>query len=74
MNDASRQNKAAWEFDAYAFWCRHNGPPDAFAAVITADPRAALRRFDEHPAWDDPSLPGEFTLPADFPAAERTNL
>lgn len=24
-----------------------------------------LRRFDEHPAWTDPKLPGEFTLTAD---------
>ncbi|MBR4081684.1 MAG: class I SAM-dependent methyltransferase [Clostridia bacterium] len=45
MNDASRQNKAAWEYDAYAFWCRHNGSPGDFAARIAADPRAALRRF-----------------------------
>ncbi|MBQ7850954.1 MAG: class I SAM-dependent methyltransferase [Clostridia bacterium] len=26
-----------------------------------------LRRFDEHPAWDDPTLPGEFTLAAEKP-------
>lgn len=24
-----------------------------------------LKRFDEHPAWDNPDVPGEFTITAD---------
>lgn len=37
--------------------------------IINAVPEAGLliRRFDEHPAWTDSRLPGEFTLLADKP-------
>ena len=45
MIDASRQNKAAWEYDAYAFWRRHNGAPEELAAAIAADPVKALRKY-----------------------------
>ena len=45
MNDASRQHKLAWEYDAYAFWCRHNGTPAELAARIAENPTAALRRY-----------------------------
>lgn len=45
MNEASRINKAAWEFDAYAFWCRHYGQPEKLAQEIAADPAAALHRY-----------------------------
>lgn len=44
MIDYSMQNKAAWEYDAYAFWCSHNGSPNVFAAKLKADPLGALRR------------------------------
>lgn len=45
MNDASRINKAAWEYDAYAFWLRHNGPPEELAGKLTADPLRGLKRY-----------------------------
>ena len=45
MIDASRQNKAAWEYDAYDFWRRHNGAPEELAAAIAANPVKALRKY-----------------------------
>ena len=51
MNDASRINKVAWEYDAYAFWIRHNGPPEELAAKLTADPMRGLKRYAGY--WGD---------------------
>lgn len=45
MDPISRQHKAAWEFDAYAFWCRHNGTPSERAAQDKAAPLTMLRKF-----------------------------
>ena len=45
MKDYSRQNKTAWEYDAYAFWVRHEGAPAEQAKKLTADPRKMLRRY-----------------------------
>lgn len=43
MNDASRQNKQAWEYNAYEFWVRQSGTPQEKARQILADPRRQLR-------------------------------
>lgn len=40
----SYQNKKAWEFNAYDFWCQHYGTPAVLAEKLIADPRKALRR------------------------------
>lgn len=45
MIDYSAQNKKAWEYDAYEFWCRHTGSPAELAAKLSADPLGSLRRF-----------------------------
>lgn len=45
MNDYSSVNKAAWEYDAYAFWLKHNGRPEELAAKLTADPMRGLKRY-----------------------------
>ena len=45
MNEAGRINKAAWEYDAYAFWLQHNGRPEELAAKIVSDPMRGLRRY-----------------------------
>lgn len=45
MNDCSRQHKAAWEFDAYGFWLKHAGTPQARAKRSVADPVAQLGRY-----------------------------
>lgn len=50
MIESSIQNKIAWEYDAYDFWCRHNGAPAEFAATLIADPHRAIRR---HAAYFD---------------------
>ena len=45
MNDYVAQNKQAWEYNAYDFWCSHNGLPAELAAKLAADPRQALKHF-----------------------------
>lgn len=44
MIEASAQNKKAWEYNAYDFWCSHNGIPAALAEQLKADPIKALKR------------------------------
>lgn len=43
MNESSKQNKNAWEFNAYDFWVRHTGQPQDVARRILADPVRSLR-------------------------------
>jgi 2-polyprenyl-3-methyl-5-hydroxy-6-metoxy-1,4-benzoquinol methylase len=45
MNDYVAQNKKAWEYNAYNFWCSHNGTPAELAAKLVADPKRALKHF-----------------------------
>ena len=45
MRDYSRQNKTAWEYDAYAFWVRTSGTPSERAEKDVADPKGMLRRY-----------------------------
>ena len=45
MKDYSSINKAAWEYDAYAFWRQHVGDPAEAAGKIAADPMRPLRRY-----------------------------
>ncbi|MBQ4580726.1 MAG: class I SAM-dependent methyltransferase [Clostridia bacterium] len=45
MIDYSAQNKIAWEYDVYDFWCNHTGSPAELAARLKADPLGSLRRF-----------------------------
>ena len=45
MKEYSRQNKAAWEFDAYDFWVRQSGTPQERAAEDKADPVRMLRKY-----------------------------
>ncbi|MBQ2952978.1 MAG: class I SAM-dependent methyltransferase [Clostridia bacterium] len=45
MADHVQQNRAAWEYDAYAFWLRHNGEPQELAAKLVADPMRGLKRY-----------------------------
>ena len=43
MIESSRQNKKAWEFNAYEFWLREAGMPGELAQRILADPVRVLR-------------------------------
>ena len=45
MIDYSIQNKKAWEYNAYDFWCRESGVPSERAKKILADPVGALKRY-----------------------------
>lgn len=38
MNDAGRQHKRAWEYDAYNFWVEHNGTPEVRAKEDAENP------------------------------------
>ena len=44
MTDYIAQNKKAWEYNAYDFWCSHNGSPAELAEKLKADPLKAIKR------------------------------
>ena len=44
MEDYTLQNKRAWEYDAYDFWCRMNGTPQQRAQQDMQNPKAMLRK------------------------------
>ncbi|MBQ7025504.1 MAG: class I SAM-dependent methyltransferase [Peptococcaceae bacterium] len=48
MRDYTKQNKAAWEYNAYEFWIKESGFPEARAAKIIANPIAALKRYSQY--------------------------
>ena len=50
MVDYIAQNKRAWEYNAYDFWCTHNGAPADLAETLKSDPLKAIRR---HAAYFD---------------------
>jgi SAM-dependent methyltransferase len=43
MNDQSIKNKRAWEYRAYEFWNKNNGPPLEKAEEILKDPKKSLK-------------------------------
>ena len=45
MNEASRQNKKAWEYNAYDFWVTHNGTPEESARKAKAGPSPRFQRY-----------------------------
>lgn len=45
MIDSSRQNKTAWEFNAYDFWVNQAGKPQERAQKILQNPAAHLGKF-----------------------------
>lgn len=45
MNESSKQNKIAWEHNAYDFWVREVGQPRERARDILADPLRHLRKY-----------------------------
>ena len=48
MLESSRQNKAAWEYNAYDFWVKEAGTPQKRAEHILADPMGALKRYSNY--------------------------
>ena len=46
--DYIAQNKAAWEYNAYDFWCREAGVPAERARKIVSDPIDALKRYSAY--------------------------
>ena len=50
MIPSSAQNKIAWEYNAYDFWCSQNGAPTDLAKKLVADPHKAIKR---HAAYFD---------------------
>ena len=45
MNEAGKQNKKAWEYDAYNFWVTHNGTPEERAKEDIENPEKMLRKY-----------------------------
>lgn len=48
MNNYSRQNKKAWEYNAYEFWVKYSGPPSERAKQDVEDPIGMLRRYSAY--------------------------
>jgi 2-polyprenyl-3-methyl-5-hydroxy-6-metoxy-1,4-benzoquinol methylase len=51
MEDYAKQNKIAWEFDAYNFWSWHEGPPAKRAKEILDNPSLQLKKYAKY--FDD---------------------
>ena len=45
MRDYSKQNKAAWEYDAYEFWIKNSGTPEERAKLDVENPVGMLRKY-----------------------------
>ena len=45
MNDAGKQHKRAWEYDAYNFWVEHNGTPEVRAKEDAENPEKMLQKY-----------------------------
>ena len=45
MKDYVRQNKSAWEFNAYEFWVEHDGTPEERARRDLEDPVGMLKKY-----------------------------
>lgn len=48
MEDYSRQNKTAWENNAYNFWVEHAGNPQELAKKELENPKRMLRRLADY--------------------------
>lgn len=48
MNDYSRQNKKAWEYNAYEFWVKYSGTPSERAKKDVEDPIGMLKRYSNY--------------------------
>ena len=48
MKDYSRQNKAAWEYNAYEFWTKTSGKPADRAKKDLENPIGALKRYADY--------------------------
>lgn len=48
MNDAGKQHKKAWEYDAYNFWVKHNGTPEERAREDVENPVRMLRKYADY--------------------------
>ena len=42
MNNQSRANEKAWNYRAYGWWSRYNGPPEEYAAELRRNPEANI--------------------------------
>lgn len=45
MIESSKQNKAAWEYNAYDFWVQQMGLPEQRAQAVVADPLRGLGKY-----------------------------
>ena len=45
MKDYVRQNKSAWEFNAYEFWVEHDSTPEERARRDLEDPVGMLKKY-----------------------------
>lgn len=48
MQEYCKQNKLAWEYDAYDFWVRMLGRPEYCAKQYKENPKAMLKRYADY--------------------------
>ena len=48
MMDYSSGNKRAWEYNAYEFWLKEEGPPSKKAEKIIENPAAMLKKYSAY--------------------------
>jgi len=48
MREYSKQNKAAWEYNAYEFWVKQSGTPEERAKQDVGNPVGMLRKYEAY--------------------------
>lgn len=48
MMDYSSGNKRAWEYNAYEFWLKEEGPPSKKADKIRENPASMLKKYSAY--------------------------
>ena len=64
MRDYSMQHKKAWEYNSVGMLRRYSQYFDTYDGVKVAYICGSCGKFDEHPAWTNDKVPGEFTAVA----------
>jgi hypothetical protein len=48
MNEQSKINKTAWEYNAYEFWNKRDGSPKEKAEQMLSNPKACLKNHQKY--------------------------
>ncbi len=48
QEEMSGQNREAWDYHAYEYWCRNHGPPSEVAKRMRENPASWIRGHTEY--------------------------